>query len=140
MAVAEWPSCHRWVHLFLACIERNIVYVRILHFRFAKYFENHKERDIRDHMRIALGRDRGFGDHAVTTNPIESLNAKIKRWNSFQKKDFAGFLEDMKMLVDSEKNGIIRAWKNQKGKGISCIKSFILGAMQKSCHSQKRYF
>ena len=50
---------------------------------FVQYFEKHKEEDIKDHMRVMLSKDDGFGDQVVTTNPIESANAVIKRWKNF---------------------------------------------------------
>ena len=45
---------------------------------FVQYFEKHKEEDIKDHMRVMLSKDAGFGDQVVTTNLIESANAVIK--------------------------------------------------------------
>ena len=52
-----------------------------------------------DHMCIKSARDAGFGDQLITTNPIESVNATIKRWNNFTRKDAHSFLEDMKKLI-----------------------------------------
>ena len=34
-------------------------------------------------MRVILSKDAGFGDQFVTTNPIQSANAVIKRWKKF---------------------------------------------------------
>ena len=34
-------------------------------------------------MRVILSKNAGFGDQVVTTNPIQSANAVIKRWKKF---------------------------------------------------------
>ena len=50
---------------------------------FVQCFEKHKEEDIKDHMRVMLSKDAGFGNHVVTTNLIESANIMIKAGEQF---------------------------------------------------------
>ena len=83
---------------------------------FVQYFEKHKQEDIKDHMRVILSKDAGFGDQAGTTNPIESTNAVIKRWNNFQPKDAAAFLEDMLACVQEQANNVQKAFLNLPSK------------------------
>ena len=75
---------------------------------FVKYFEKNKEEDIFDHMRVNV--DGGFGNQIVTTNPIESLNAVIKRWNNFNATDASTFLEDIKACIDDQNDNVRKAF------------------------------
>ena len=83
---------------------------------FVQYFEKHKEEDIKDHMRVMLSQDGGFGDQVVTSNPIESANAVIKRWNNFQPKNAAKLLEDMLACVQEQANNAQKAFLNLPSK------------------------
>ncbi|XP_066919345.1 uncharacterized protein [Clytia hemisphaerica] len=83
---------------------------------FVSYFERYKQDDIKEHMRVQLSRDAGFGDQVVTTNPIESGNAILKRWNAFQSKDPATFLQDAQSLVDEQTSNVQRAFLGLKSK------------------------
>ena len=67
-------------------------------------------------MRVMLSQDAGFGDQVVTTSPIESANAVIKRWNNFQPKDAATFLEDMLACVQEQVNNVQKAFLNLPSK------------------------
>ena len=67
-------------------------------------------------MRVMLSQDGGFGDQVVTTNPIESTNAVIKRWNNFQPKNTATFLEDMLACVQEQANNVQKAFLNLPSK------------------------
>ena len=80
--------------------------------RFVSYFTKHKQEDIFDHMRIKLSIDGGFGDQLITTNPIESVNAVVKRWNNFQSTDCANFLNDIKQCIDEQQSNIQKAFLN----------------------------
>ena len=66
-------------------------------------------------MRVSLSTQNGFGDQIVTTNAIESVNAYIKRWNSFTKNDIPEFLEGMKDLIDKQNDDVCKAWLNRQG-------------------------
>ena len=46
---------------------------------FIQYFETYKKNIFCDHMRLSLSNENGFGTQLVTANPIESVNAVIKR-------------------------------------------------------------
>ena len=83
---------------------------------FVQYFGKHKEEDTKDHMRVMLSKDAGFGDLVVTTNPIESANAVIKQWNNFQPKDVATFLEDMLACVQEQAVNVQKAFLNLPSK------------------------
>ena len=69
---------------------------------FVKHFEENKESDIKDHMRLSLSKAAGFGDALLSTNPIESANAIAKRWNKFEQKDVATFLGDVQQLTNEQ--------------------------------------
>ena len=61
-------------------------------------------------MWVMLSKDAGFSNQVVTTNLIESANAVIKRWNNFQLKDAATFLEDMLACVQEQANNVQKAF------------------------------
>ena len=82
---------------------------------FVQYFEKHKQEDIFDHMRVSISKEAGFGDQVVTTNPIESVNAVIKRWNNFQPTDAAAFLGDIKQCIDNQITNIQKAFFDLPG-------------------------
>ena len=67
-----------------------------------------------DHMRVKISRDAGFGDQIITTNPIESSNNAIKKWQDFEPKDAKSFLDDMKKLVLYQQNQCRMAFLNMK--------------------------
>ena len=80
------------------------------------YFEKHKEEDIKDQMGVMLSKDAGFGDQVATNNPIESANTMIKRWNNFQPKDAATFLEGILACVQDQANNVQKAFLNLPSK------------------------
>ena len=67
---------------------------------FSQYFETYKKNVLCDHMRLPLSKENGFGSQLVTTNPIESVNAVIKRWNNFSPKDMCTFLKNVNKSID----------------------------------------
>ena len=73
---------------------------------FSQYFETHKKNVLCDHMRLSLSKENGFGSQLVTTNPIESVNAVIKRWNNFSPKDMCTFLDGIKALIDEQQEDV----------------------------------
>uniref|UniRef100_A0A7M5WL89 Uncharacterized protein n=2 Tax=Clytia hemisphaerica TaxID=252671 RepID=A0A7M5WL89_9CNID len=83
---------------------------------FTAYFEKNKESDIKDHMRLSLSKEAGFGNQIVTTNPIESANAIIKYWNNFQPKDCATFLGDVEACVREQQINVEDAYLNLPSK------------------------
>ena len=85
------------------------------HPQFVSYFERNKKEEIFDHMRVRVSIDAGFKKQIVTTNPIESLNAVIKRWNNFQPTDMSSFLEDVKQLIKEQQENVKRAFLNMPG-------------------------
>ena len=54
--------------------------------------------------------DAGFGEQLVTTNPTESINATVKRWNNFQPTDMCSLLEDLKDCIDEQCSNIKKAF------------------------------
>ena len=73
-------------------------------------------------MRVMLSKGAGFGDQVVTTNPIKSANAVIKRWNNFQPKDAAIFLEGMLACIQDRANNAQKALLNLPGKYIQHLR------------------
>ena len=67
-------------------------------------------------MWVMLSKVAGFSNQVVTTNYIESANAVIKRWNNFQVKDAATFLEDMPACVQEQANNVQKAFLNLPSK------------------------
>ena len=63
-----------------------------------------------------LSKDAGFGNQVVTTNPIESANPVIKRWNNSQLKDAATFLEDMLACIQEQANNVQKVFLNLSSK------------------------
>ena len=51
-------------------------------------------------MWLSLPNENGFGIQLVTANPIESVNAVIKRWTNFCPKDICTFLDDIKTMIE----------------------------------------
>ncbi|XP_066917468.1 uncharacterized protein [Clytia hemisphaerica] len=70
--------------------------------RFSNYFITHKKEDVLNHTLLENSRKNGFGDCIQTTNLSESINAKIKRWQNFELKDIASFIDDMKSIVQKQ--------------------------------------
>ena len=63
-------------------------------------------------MRMKCSKDAGFGHQLITTNPIESANAVIKRWTNFQPSDMCTFLDEMKDCVDEQRSNVKKAFLN----------------------------
>ena len=83
--------------------------------QFVHYFEKNKLEDIYHHMRISVAKEAGLGNQLVTTNPIESINALVKRWTHFQPNDMATFLDEVKRCIDDQTENIKRAFINLDG-------------------------
>ena len=79
---------------------------------FAKYFEKCKKEDLYEHMRAQLSVEAGFGDQLITTNPIEAINAVIKRWNNFQSTDMSNLLKELKDCIDEQQDNVRKAFFN----------------------------
>ena len=47
-----------------------------------------------------------------TTNPIESINATLKRWTGFKPCDMCTFLDEMKDCIDEQHANVKKAFLN----------------------------
>ena len=82
---------------------------------FSKYFRRHKAEDIWNHVSAKASRDAGFGDKVQTNNIPKSANVFIKRWQDFQPTDMANFINDLKGLVNKQRNDVQRAFLGLPG-------------------------
>ena len=80
--------------------------------KFSKYFHTHKKEDVYNHILIKNSRNAGFGDQLQSTNPIESVNALLKRWQNFTATDMCSFIDDYKKLIDNQKHNVNKAFMN----------------------------
>ena len=57
-----------------------------------------------------MSREAGFEDRCPTINIPESLNVVLKMWQNFKAKDISAFADDLKELVDRQRNDVRRAF------------------------------
>ncbi|KAK3703043.1 hypothetical protein QZH41_018857, partial [Actinostola sp. cb2023] len=78
--------------------------------KFSKYYSQYKMDDIWHHVTPKVSREAGFENKFSTNNVLESANAVLKKWQNFQQKDMSTFIDDIKSLIDRQKNDVRRAF------------------------------
>ena len=59
-----------------------------------------------------MAENAGFGNQLITTNPIESINAVIKRWTNFEVSDMCTVLEELMDCIHQQCNNVKKAFLN----------------------------
>lgn len=78
--------------------------------KFSSYYRAYKSEDIWHHVTAKVSRDAGFEDKAQSNNVPESGNALLKRWQDFRTSDMSTFIDDVKDLVNKQRNDVKRAF------------------------------
>ena len=79
--------------------------------QFYNHFQKYQAKVVRDHMRKDLREVAGLGSPPAifTTNSSESMNAMLKNEVSFKKTQWSEFVDQMKSLVEEQREEVIRA-------------------------------
>ena len=76
---------------------------------FSKYFRRYKAEEIWNHVTAKASKNAGFEDEVQANNISESANAFLKRWQDFQARDMASFIEDCRGLITKQRRDVQRA-------------------------------